>query len=82
MTAAIITKMAGIRFYYWLIENDLLFKVLIPDDVHDEYLVECPVEISEMVASNLQRCMEEAGALFVKSVKLKAVPEMASYWIH
>lgn len=81
-TAAIITKMAGIRFYYWLIENDLLFKVLIPDDVHDEYLVECPVEISEMVASNLQRCMEEAGALFVKSVRLKAVPEMASYWIH
>ena len=81
-SAAIITKMAGIRFYYWLIENDLLFKVLIPDDVHDEYLVECPVEISEMVASNLQRCMEEAGALFVKSVRLKAVPEMASYWIH
>lgn len=81
-TAAIITKIAGIRFFNYLLRSNLLFIVWIPNDVHDEYLVESPDEIVDEVAANLKKSMDDAAALFCKSVKLVAVPETAKYWIH
>jgi len=81
-TAAIITKIAGVRFFNYLLENNLLFKVWIPNDVHDEYLVEAPDEIVDEVAKNLKIAMDDAAAIFCKSVKLVAVPEIAKYWCH
>jgi len=82
LTAAIVTKIAGIRFFNYLLRNNLLFTVWIPNDVHDEYLVESPDEIVDEVAANLKKAMDEAAAIFCKSVKLVAVPETAKYWIH
>lgn len=81
-TAAIITKVAGIKYFNHLIQNNLLFTVWIPNCVHDEYLVEAPEEIAESEAIILSKCMEDAAEIFVKSVKLKAVPEIADYWKH
>lgn len=81
-TAALTTKIAGIKFFNYLIQNDLLFIVLIPNCVHDEYLVECPEKMSEKIAKALQQCMESSGDIFCKSVKLKAVPEIADHWAH
>lgn len=81
-SAALTTKIAGIKLFNYLKENNLLFIVLIPNCVHDEYLVESPVEISEKIAKVLQQCMESSGDIFCKSVKLKAVPEIADHWTH
>lgn len=81
-SAAVITKVAGVRFFNYLKKNNLLFNVWIPNCVHDEYLVEAPKEIAQEVANNLQLAMEDAGKIFVKSVTLKAVPEIAEYWSH
>lgn len=46
------TKIAGIRYFNHLVKDDLVFKVLIPNDVHDEYLIEPPIEIAEQEAKN------------------------------
>ena len=81
-TAAIITKIAGVRFYNYLLENNLLFKVWIANDVHDEYLVECPDELVTIVAQNLKKSMDDSAAIFCKSVKLVAVPELGKHWVH
>jgi len=81
-TAAIVTKMAFIKYFNHLVKDNLLFTVLIANDVHDEGLIEAPEAIVEQEAKELQRCMEEAGALFCKSVTLKAVPEIADCWKH
>lgn len=81
-TAAIITKIAGIRYMKHLLKEDLLYKVWIPNCVHDEYLIEVPDELVEQESKELQDAMEKAGSFFVKSVKLKAVPEHAKYWVH
>ena len=40
--SAIITKIAGIKYFNHLREKNRLFHVLIVNDVHDEYLIECP----------------------------------------
>ena len=81
-TAAAMTKIAGILYFEHLIRDNLIFKVLIPNDVHDEYLIEPPTEIAEQEARKLSECMEYSASLFCKKVKIKAVPEIASHWVH
>lgn len=81
-TSAIITKIAGIKYFNHLRYAGLLFTVKIVNDVHDEYLIEVPIHLQEQEAKWLSKCMEDAGDIFVKSVKLKAVPEIADHWVH
>ena len=81
-TAAAMTKIAGIRYFNHLVNDNLIFKVLIPNDVHDEYLIEPPTEIAEQEAKKLSECMEYAAAIFCKKVTIKAVPEIADHWVH
>lgn len=81
-TAAAMTKIAGIRYFNHLVNDGLIFKVLIPNDVHDEYLIEPPAEIAEQEAKKLSECMEYAAAIFCKKVTIKAVPEIADHWVH
>lgn len=81
-TAAAITKIAGIRYFNHLVNDGLIFKVLIPNDVHDEYLIEPPEEIAKQEAKKLSECMEYAAAIFCKKVTIKAVPELADHWVH
>lgn len=81
-TAAAMTKIAGIKYFNHLVDDGLIFKVLIPNDVHDEYLIEPPEEITEQEAKKLSECMEYAASIFCKKVTIKAVPEIASCWVH
>lgn len=81
-TAAAMTKIAGIRYFNHLVNDGLIFKVLIPNDVHDEYLIEPPEEVAEQEAKKLSECMEYAAAIFCKKVTIKAVPELADHWVH
>lgn len=81
-TAAEMTKIAAIRYFNHLIKDNLIFKVLIPNDVHDELLIEAPIEIAKQEAEILSECMEYAANIFCKKVHIKAIPEIGTYWIH
>lgn len=76
------TKIAGINYFNYLVNSGLIFKVLIPNDVHDEYLIESPTEIAEQEAAKLSECMEFSASLFCKSVTIKAVPDIGDHWKH
>jgi len=79
--SAEITKLACVYFWNkYLIPNNLLFKVLIVNIIHDEILVETPLEIAEETAKQLEKSMVDSGAKFCKRVKLKADPCIAPYW--
>lgn len=81
-SSADITKLAGVYFFRYLRENDLIFKVKLPNVVHDEWLVECPEELGKTIAPVLQECMEKAGTVFCTVVKLKAEPVITNQWEH
>lgn len=81
-SSADITKLAGIYFFKYLADNNLIFKVKLPNVVHDEWLVECPIEMAEEMARVLQDCMERAGDVFCKTVKLRAEPMITTKWQH
>ena len=79
--SAEITKLACVFFWeHYLLKKDLLFKVLIINLVHDEIVVETPIEIAEETAQQLEKAMVDAGARFCKRIKLKADPCIAPYW--
>lgn len=81
-SSATITKLAGIYFFRWIKENNLLHKVLISNIVHDEYLTEQPKELSKETAIKLKECMEKAGKHYCKIVPLKADPKVTDHWEH
>ena len=81
-SSADITKLAGIYFFRYLRENNLIFKVFMNNVVHDEWIVECPEDMGETIKSKLKECMENSGDVFCKVVKLKADPIITKYWEH
>jgi len=81
-SSADITKLAGVYFFKYLLENNLIFKVLLPNVVHDEWIVEAPLEIADEISTVLQDCMERAGSVFCKTIKLKAEPCITLNWKH
>jgi DNA polymerase-1 len=81
-SAADTTKLAGIYFFRYLVANNLVFTVKLPNVVHDEWIVECPEEMAVGLSKVLQECMERAGDVFCKTVKLKAEPMITKTWKH
>lgn len=81
-SSATITKIAGIKFFNWIKENNLIHKVLISNVIHDEYLVECPKDMAELVAGKLQECMQDAAIEYCPIIPLKADPNITTEWEH
>lgn len=77
-----ITKYAPILFRDWILENNYQDRVFITNIVHDEINVECDENLSTEVASNLERCMKQAGDLWCKTIPLGADAVITTYWTH
>jgi DNA polymerase I-like protein with 3'-5' exonuclease and polymerase domains len=80
--SAEITKIAGIKFFKWILENNLFKTVKISNLVHDEIMVECPKHMAEEISVKLKESMEVAGNYFCKIIPLTATPEITNYWTH
>lgn len=81
-TAAEITKLAAIYVFDWLIQSDLIFKVLITNLIHDELLLESPRECAEKVAAVVTEKMRVAGSYFCKTIPLTADSLITQWWKH
>jgi DNA polymerase I-like protein with 3'-5' exonuclease and polymerase domains len=80
--AGSITKFAGILFRRWILDNKLEDVISITNLVHDEINVEAREDYSELTATNLERCMVEAGKKWCKTVPLKADAVITNWWTH
>lgn len=82
-TSASITKYAAILYYRTLLQKNLLFKVYIPNIIHDEIILDCPKEIANEESIVLKQCMEDAGVRFNQTrVPLYAEPCITEFWKH
>lgn len=79
---ALTFKLASIKLFNWLRENNLLFIVKYCIPVHDEINLEAPEEISQEVADMLVKCMVSAGKPFCTRAHLGADVEVGDHWIH
>lgn len=81
-SGALCFKLSAIKFFNWLKENSLLFKVLYCVPVHDEHNVEAPADIADKVAEVLKLCMESGGKPFCTRAPLTADISIGDHWIH
>lgn len=81
-SAADITKYACILFFKEILRRKLWGIVKIINLIHDEILVECPINMVEEIEPLLISCMEEAGKPFCKTVPLYASAKHGKYWVH
>lgn len=79
-TSASITKLSCVYLYRWILENKLNMTVKIVNTIHDENIVECPEHMANEVSKKLKECMERAGDVFCKTIKLKAEPCISTHW--
>ena len=79
-SSAEITKISCIYIFDYIIENDLFGIVKFVNTVHDENVLECPLEIADQVSVKVREFMCAAGNLFCKRVPLVADPEQSLYW--
>lgn len=81
-TSADITKLAGVYIFDYLKQRNLLFKVWMPNVIHDEILLEAPESLTENLSKIVKDCMEKAGERFYKRVPLHADPIISNSWTH
>ena len=81
-TSADITKYACILFFKEILKRDWWMKVKIVNLVHDEILIECPLDMVEEVKQVLLTSMEDAGKPFCPLVPLKADAVYGDHWVH
>lgn len=81
-TSADITKYACILFFKEILKRGWWSIVKIVNLVHDEILVECPLDIVEEVKEVLITSMENAGKPFCKIIPLKAAAIYGDHWVH
>lgn len=79
-TSAIINKVAGVYIFRYLQEHNYLFKVWFPNVIHDQNLLEAPIELAEEIQQLVSRCMVKAGDRFCDIVKLKADADIKTKW--
>lgn len=76
------TKLALIKFFNWIINNNYQNIVKICAIVHDELNCECPKSMEKEVSDVLVRCMVAGGKPFCPNVYLGADISIGSHWIH
>lgn len=75
-------KLASIKLFNWIINNNLqnIVKMCVP--AHDEWNLECPESMKDEVADVLVKCMVAGGKPFCPNVFLGADVSVGSHWIH
>jgi DNA polymerase I-like protein with 3'-5' exonuclease and polymerase domains len=78
--SASITKLACIFIFKEIEAREAYFKILFPNVIHDQVILEVPEDEQETWSKIVKDCMERAGEPFCKLVKLKAEPEILKQW--
>ena len=75
-------KLASIKFFNWIIENNYqnIVKMCIP--AHDEFMLECPENIATTVYDTIIKCMIAGGKPFCPNVFLGADGGIYDHWVH
>lgn len=78
--SAEISKMACVYVFKWIIKNNYMGIIKFCNAVHDELVLECPLELSEETARVVKLAMVQAGKPYCKRVPLTAEPEQSDFW--
>jgi len=75
-------KLASIKLFNWIVNNNYQDKVLMCVPAHDEWNLECPKDMQDIVGKVLVQCMVAGGRPFCPNVFLGADLEISDHWVH
>ena len=78
--SASMMKLAGVKVFNHIMQNNLIGKVKIVSFIHDEMCIECPTELASEMANMVQEAMESAARVFCNHVEIPAIPNITQYW--
>lgn len=81
-SSADMSKLAGIYLYQWILKERLWGTVKICVPLHDEYFLESPEDISEIVKIKLEESMIKAAKVFCKNIPFKVESTISDHWTH
>jgi DNA polymerase I-like protein with 3'-5' exonuclease and polymerase domains len=73
-------KLAGCLLFEWIVDNNLQWKVLLCNSVHDELVVECKEYYELLVRDNVEKAMLEAGNHYLTNLVIKADASIGESW--
>ena len=73
-------KLATCLFFEWLEKNNLIWKVLICNTIHDEIIAESEEYLGPVVAKNLSKFMQQAGNHYLTNLKINAEAHYGKNW--
>ena len=73
-------KLATALMFEWIVDNNLLNKVLIVNTVHDEMIVECESLLQDDVKQAVEKCMLVGGNAYLENLEIKADASIGSSW--
>ena len=79
-SSAEITKISCVYIYDYIVSNNLFDKVKFVNTIHDENVLECPLELADQLSKEVKESMDKAGLIFCKRIPLTADPEVSNYW--
>jgi DNA polymerase I-like protein with 3'-5' exonuclease and polymerase domains len=81
-TSADMMKLAGILMMKYILKHNLFGIVKIVNKIHDEYVVELPIEMAPDFLNIIKKAMEYASSVFCPIVKVKCTPVISKVWTH
>lgn len=75
-------KLASIKLFNWIVQNNYQNVIKICVVAHDEFNLECPEDMVEEVGGVLVKCMVAGGKPFCPNVFLGADLSVGDFWIH
>ena len=78
--AAMMTKLAAIYLFDWILDNKRFGKVKLVNMIHDELVVEVHQRKAEEMALVVQDCMVRAGEYILDTLPIKAEPNITKEW--
>lgn len=77
---AMMIKLATCLIFEWIEKNNLFWKVLIDNSIHDELVLETIEELGEKVREILQKFMIQAGNHYLKNLSINAEASIGKSW--
>ena len=81
-TGCIILKSAMTSFFKWIVDSGYFGIVELSALVHDECYIIYPKTLHDIVPNKLKSCMEDAAAIYCKSLPIPAEASVGDHWIH
>lgn len=79
---AVIFKHFNYRLFRWIVENNLFNKVKFCVPAHDEIVLECPEELTDLVVEKTKYFMSSTGELYCHRLPMPAEEAVGKCWIH